>query len=169
MYSVRCGKIFCNKENDAMRNKELTGFILQLIENVEGQIPSFMANEEDRLKANGNVAICVVDEEGAVYGKVFGTDKIRGREAYRVAWMKASQVWITGMRTGEFERRVFNKEIDEKEFGIRRPDYIGWEGGQPLTLQDGTKLSVGFSGFRSESDLEIVARSIPPIAKKSFE
>jgi hypothetical protein len=146
-----------------MERKELSNFISQIIENVEGYIPSYMAIEEDRLKANGNVAICILDEKGNVYGKVFGTDKIRGREAYRVAWMKASQVWITGLKTGEFERKAFNKEIDEREFGIRRPDFIGWEGGQPITLNDGTntRLSIGFSGFRSATDLEIVVKSIP--------
>lgn len=142
-------------------SKQLASLISQLIENVEAFIPSYMANEADRIKANGNVAICILDEEGNVYGKIFGTEKIRGREAYKVAWMKASQVWITGLKTGEFERKAFNNEINESDFGIRRPDYIGWEGGQPIALTDGTKLAVGFSGFRSASDLEIVVKSIP--------
>jgi uncharacterized protein GlcG (DUF336 family) len=145
-----------------METQEPAGFIMQIIKNVEAYIPFYMAIEEDRIKANGNVAICILDKEGSVYGKIFGTDKIRGREAYRVAWMKASQVWITGFKTGEFERMAFNKELDEKEFGIRRPEFIGWEGGQPITLKDGTKLSVGFSGFRGATDLEIVVKSIPP-------
>jgi uncharacterized protein GlcG (DUF336 family) len=143
-----------------MERKELASQISQLLENVEALIPVYLQNEADRVKANGNVAICIVDEEGSVYGKIFGVDKIRGREAYRVAWMKASQVWITGMKTGEFEQKAFNGEINEKEFGIRRPDFIGWEGGQPITLQNGTKLSIGFSGFRSATDLEIVVRSV---------
>src|SRR3954468_9476744 len=127
-----------------MNRKELALTIVEMIGNIEKLIPSYMENEADRAKANGNVAVCIIDEEGEVYGKVFGTDKIRGREAYRVAWMKASQVWITGMKTGEFEQKAFNGEIDEMEFGIRRPDYIGWEGGQPIVLQSGTKLSIGF-------------------------
>jgi uncharacterized protein GlcG (DUF336 family) len=144
-----------------MNRKQLSNLVNQIIENAEALIPSYIAIEADRVKANGNVAICILDEEGSVYGKIFGTDKVRGREAYRVAWMKASQVWITGMKTGEFERKAFNKEINEQEFGIRRPDYIGWEGGQPITIHDGTILSVGFSGFRSATDLEIVVKSIP--------
>jgi glc operon protein GlcG len=120
-----------------------------------------MADEEDRVKANGNVSVCIIDEEGRIYGKMFGlTDKIRSRETYRVAWLKASQVWITGIKTGEFEKLAFNREIDEKQFGIKRPDYIGWEGGQPVTLQDGTVLAVGFSGFRSASDLDIVIKAL---------
>jgi glc operon protein GlcG len=78
--------------------------------------------------------------------------------------MKASQVWITGMKTGEFEKKVFNNELNEKTFGIRRPDFIGWEGGQPVKLADGTILSIGVSGFRSISDLEIVVKAINSIA-----
>jgi glc operon protein GlcG len=55
---------------------------------------------------------------------------------------------------------VFNKEIDEHEFGISMPDFIGWIGGQPITLKDGTKISAGFSGFRGISDIEIVLRAL---------
>jgi hypothetical protein len=32
------------------------------------------------------------------------------RESFRVAWTKASQVWITGMKTGEYEKKIFNSE-----------------------------------------------------------
>jgi uncharacterized protein GlcG (DUF336 family) len=144
-----------------MAMKEQVTIITEIIESVEQLIPFYMENEEDRKKAKGGIAICIIDDEGNVYGKMFGTDKIMMRERYRVAWMKASQVWITGIKTGEFEKLVFNREIDEESFGIRRPDYIGWEGGQPITLKNGTKLSVGFSGFRSASDLEIVMKALP--------
>jgi uncharacterized protein GlcG (DUF336 family) len=144
-----------------MAMKEQVTIITEIIESVAQLIPFYMENEEDRKKAKGGIAICIIDDEGNVYGKMFGTDKIMMRERYRVAWMKASQVWITGIKTGEFEKLVFNREIDEESFGIRRPDYIGWEGGQPITLKNGTKLSVGFSGFRSASDLEIVMKALP--------
>ncbi|WEK20252.1 MAG: heme-binding protein [Candidatus Pedobacter colombiensis] len=154
-----------------MKPKELKTTIASLIDHVSDLVPLYMENEEDKAKANGNVAICLVDAEGMVYGKVFGTDKIRGREAFRVAWVKASQVWITGFKTGEYERLVFNNEIEESRYGIRKPDYVGWEGGQPISLADGTVLSVGFSGFRSATDLEIVhkALSLIPGAIKNNE
>ena len=135
-------------------------FIKQLIEEVAKLVPVYMQIEEDRVKTNGNVAICIIDDEGFVTGKLFGTDKIRARETFRVAWTKASQVWITGIKTGEFERLAFNQEIDEAQFGIKRPDYIGWEGGQPISLPDGTIISVGFSGFRGITDLEIVIKAL---------
>jgi glc operon protein GlcG len=77
-----------------------------------------------------------------------------------VAWTKASQVWLTGVKTGEYERMVFNKEVEENANGIEAPDLIGWEGGQPLTTQKGTKLSVGFSGFRGVTDIEIIVRAL---------
>jgi glc operon protein GlcG len=65
---------------------------------------------------------------------------------------------LTGVKTGAYEKMVFNKEVPENANGIEAPDLIGWEGGQPITLSDGTKLSIGFSGFRGVVDLEIVVR-----------
>lgn len=134
--------------------------VIKIIDNIDSLIPSYMAIEEDRIKANGSVAVCIIDKEGNIYGRIFGDDKILGRERYRIAWMKASQSWITGMKTGEFEKLAFNGDIDERKFGIRRPDYIGWEGGQPIKLRDSTLIYAGVSGFRSVSDLEIVIKAI---------
>ena len=142
-------------------NNELENTIAGIINNVENLIPVYMKNEEDHNKAKNGIAICIIDKDGKVYGKMFGTDKIMMRERYRIAWMKASQVWITGIKTGEFEKLAFNNEIDEKQFGIQRPDYIGWEGGQPIILKDGTVLAAAFSGFRSATDLEIVRKALP--------
>lgn len=139
------------------------GKIEKIIEAAESLISEYMTNPADKNITNGNVALCIIDENGQVYGKLFGSDKVRSRQTFKVAWTKASQVWITGMKTGEFEKKVFNKEINEHEFGISKPDFIGWEGGQPVTLKDGTRLSIGFSGFRGASDLEIVVKAIAKI------
>ncbi|QEC66517.1 hypothetical protein FRZ67_04110 [Panacibacter ginsenosidivorans] len=136
--------------------------LIQLIQNIlieAGKlIPHYMQNKEDERIAHGSCAACIIDEEGNVYGKLYGTNKIRARESYRVAWTKASQVWITGLRTGEYEKKFFNNEIEE--CGIEVPDLIGWEGGQPLTLKNGIKLSVGFSGIRGINDLEIMVKAL---------
>jgi glc operon protein GlcG len=43
------------------------------------------------------------------------------------------------------------------------PDLIGWEGGQPLTLKDGRKLFVGFSGIRGIYDLEIMVKALEKV------
>ncbi len=126
---------------------------------IEKQIPHYMANQEDREIAGGNVAICMIDNEGQVYGKMFGEDKVRRRAFYRIAWIKASQVWITKERTGQFEEMVFAGKLDDKQFGIERPDFIGWEGGQPIKMGD-VDLAIGFSGFRGVNDLKIVVDAI---------
>jgi glc operon protein GlcG len=91
---------------------------------------------------------------------MFGTNRPRQRQSYKVAWTKASQVWLTGYKTGEYERLVFTKQVGENANGIEAPDLIGWEGGQPLALADGSVLSVGFSGFRGTIDIEIMVKAL---------
>ena len=144
-----------------MENQTLNTIIKNAFDEIVKLIPVYMEDPEDSAIANGNVAICIIENEtGMVYGKMFGTNKPRLRQSYQVAWTKASQVWLTGVKTGEYERMIFNREIEENGNGIEAPDLIGWTGGQPITLQDGTKLSVGFSGFRGVIDLEIVVRAL---------
>ena len=143
-----------------MKTKE---FIERLIAEAGMMVPEYMADPEDAKRAQGGCSICIIDAEGNVYGKMFGTAPIQMRETYRIAWVKASQTHITGYPTGEFERLAFNGEIDEKQFGIRRPDYIGWQGGVPLVTRDGTKLSAAFSGFRGVSDVEILQRAFTKV------
>ena len=137
----------------------------KLISAAEKLLPEYLANPADVKNNKGNTAICVIDEDGRVFGKMYGPDRITKRYIFKIAWTKASQVWITGMNTGEFEKQVFNKQIDEHQFGIERPDFIGWEGGQLLTFKDGTRLSVGYSGMRGISDLEIISRALVMINK----
>jgi uncharacterized protein GlcG (DUF336 family) len=134
--------------------------IEQLILEIEKLIPHYMEDPLDQRISNGNVAICIMEQNGMVHGKIYGDNQIRGRQSYRVAWTKASQVWITGIKTMEFEKLFFTNAIDGKKFGIEAPDLIGWEGGQPLTLKDGTVLSIGFSGFRGVIDIEIVVKAL---------
>ncbi len=134
--------------------------IESIIREIENLVPEVLKNPLDKNLNNGNASLCIIDENGQVYGKLFGTDKNKMRQTFKTAWTKASQVWITGFKTGEYEKLVFNKEINEHDFGIIRPDFIGWEGGQPIVLKDGTKLSIGFSGFRGVTDLEIVINAI---------
>lgn len=143
-----------------MTNQSLNTTIEKILAGVERLIPTYMADPRDQEISNGNVAICLIDENGIIYGKMFGINKPRLRQSYRVAWTKASQVWLTGIKTGEYEKRLFNGEFDENANGIEAPDLVGWVGGQPISLSDGTKLSVGFSGFRGTTDLEIVIRAI---------
>lgn len=134
--------------------------ISKLYDAIEKLIPGYLEVPEDKRISNGNLAVCIIDADGVVHGKMFGTSKPRLRQSYKVAWTKASQVWLTGVKTGEYERMVFNKEVDENANGIDAPDLIGWVGGQPLTLKDGSILSVGFSGFRGTTDIEIMQKAL---------
>ncbi|MTH14761.1 heme-binding protein [Flavobacterium sp. LC2016-01] len=126
---------------------------------IEKLIPQYLQIEEDKWISNGNVAICIINEDGDTFGKMYGNDKPRQRQSYKIAWTKASQVWLTGVKTGAYEKMVFNGIVGENANGIEAPDLIGWQGGQPITLKDGTKLSVGFSGFRGTTDLEIAEKA----------
>ena len=134
-----------------------------IITEIEKNIPKYLARPDDS-HSNGNVSVCIIDSYGNIFGKMYGTDKIRCRATYKIAWLKASQVWITGMKTGEFEKKVFNQELHEEDFGIQAPDFIGWPGGQPIVLKNNTILSIGFSGFTGVSDLKIVAEAVKSLS-----
>lgn len=134
--------------------------ISKLLDAIENLVPEYLKNPIDSKISQGCSSVCIITDDGQIFGRLFGADKNRARQSFKIAYTKASQVWITGMKTGEYEKMVFNKEIDEHKFGIIRPDFIGWEGGQPVKLKDGSVLSIGFSGFRGTSDLEIVQRAI---------
>ena len=144
----------------------MSAIITKLFIAIENLIPEYMQNPLDSNIGNGNLAVCIIDEHGVVHGKMFGSDNPRLRNTFKVAWTKASQVWLTGVKTGEYERMVFNKEVEENGNGIEAPDLIGWEGGQQLVLENGEKLSVGFSGFRGVTDLEIMVRALQQAQQK---
>jgi uncharacterized protein GlcG (DUF336 family) len=143
-----------------MEFAEINLIIEKLITALEELVPVYMKIPEDNAISRGVCSVCIIDEKGNIHGKVFGNEKLRCRDSFKIAWTKASQVWITGYKTNEYEKLVFSDKIDHHKFGINMPDMIGWEGGQPIILKDGTKLSVGFSGFRGTSDLEIVKKAI---------
>ncbi len=138
-----------------MTNPSIPFRIDAMIAAVESLVPEFAAQPRNSF-SGGNVALCIIDANQQVHGRMFGTDRLVMRKVYHTAWTKASQVWITGMKTHDYEQKVFNGELDYKQAGILPLDFIGWRGGQPVVLKDGTMLAVGFSGFTGEADLEIV-------------
>ena len=145
---------------------ELEKTIYSLFEALEEEIPGFQNSPEDWDICEGNVAICIISENGKVYGKLYGTDKIRQREIYRIAWQKASQVWITGHNTGDYEKIVFGGNMDPEDSLIELPDLIGWVGGQHVQLDDESRIYVGFSGFQGFNDIGIVQTALKKIKKK---
>lgn len=137
----------------------------KIIDWIDKNISTYMNNPVDYSISDGNVALCIIEKEGKLHGRMYGEDIDKRSNSFYYAWKKARQVLITGMKTGEFERKVFNNEINEYEFPINRPDYIGWIGGQPVELDNGEILAVGFSGFTGETDIQIVEDAIKAIKK----
>lgn len=139
--------------------------ISKIMEWVDANISTYLNNPEDYSISDGHVALCIVEKDGTVHGKMYGDDMNRKRNSFNYAWKKASQVWITGINTGEFERQVFSNEINEYQFGINRPDFVGWIGGQPIILDNGEMLAVAFSGFRGETDIQLIEDALKAIKK----
>lgn len=142
-----------------MTNEKLQQVIKKMFESISAQIPTYKNSEPDWSISAGNVAVCIIDDNGNIYGKIWGNDKLKGRRYYDVAYRKASQVWITGYKTGEYEKLVFTDQINYRDFGIDLPDLMGWQGGQPIQLDAETRISCGFSGFKGVNDLGIVKKA----------
>jgi glc operon protein GlcG len=140
-----------------------------LLNEVVRLFPSFMEDPVDAAQCRGNAGVYVLDPSGRVFGHVFGTDKVLGRQFLGLAHRKALQVWSTGYATGRFEELVYAGKLDECQFGVNRPDFIGWEGGVAFVLPDGSLLAAGFSGFRGVNDVAILKRaaaSVPGLKAK---
>ena len=131
----------------------------RLVEEVTRLFPVFIEDTIDRKQSGGNAAVAVIEPSGQIYGRIFGDDKSRGRAFFNLACRKLIQVWSTGYATGHFEKLVYAGQLDECHFGVNRPDFIGWEGGVPFELADGTLLAAAFSGFRGIKDIEILTRA----------
>jgi glc operon protein GlcG len=142
-----------------MTDSELRVAINNMLESLSAQVPTFRASEADWKNCQGNVAACIIDKEGNVYGKIWGTDKLKGRRYFDIAYRKASQVWITGYATNEYERLVFSDKVNYKEFGIELPDLVGWLGGLPIQLDSETTIYCGFSGFRGVTDIAVLKKA----------
>ena len=142
-----------------MSTEDLLRIINKMIESMTAQVPTYKNSAPDWNNCQGNVAACIIDDAGNVYGKIWGDDKLRGRRVYDIAYRKASQSWITGYNTGEFERLVFTDNLNYRDFGIDLPDLIGWKGGQVIQLDADTRIYCGFSGFKALTDVAIVSKA----------
>ncbi len=136
--------------------------ILAAIRDLE---PRYAAEPENQQINAGHSAVCLMSADGQVWGQVFGTDKLRQRASFSLAYRKCSQVWITGYPTGTYEELVYAKKIDMWKYGIHKPDFVGWEGGQSIAIDGATTLSAGYSGFRGDHDLEIVSLAVAAVTQ----
>ena len=143
-----------------MTDTRMQQIINNMMDSISLQIPAYKHSEADWKNSEGNVAVCIIDDKGNIYGKIWGNDKLRGRKYFDIAYRKASQVWITGYKTGEFERLVFSDKLNYKDFGIELPDLMGWEGGQPIQLDNESRICCGFSGFKGVNDIAIVKKAV---------
>lgn len=131
----------------------------QLIAEIVRLYPSCVANPLDVQWNHGNAAAVVIEPAGDFRGRIFGDDKAIGQKCYQIATRKVLQVWRTGYPTGRFEELVFAGKLNEGDFGIQRPDFIGWQGGVPMLAPDGRLIAAAFSGFRGVTDVEILERA----------
>ena len=143
-----------------MDSTQLQSTIAQIIQSAQDLLPSYLADPVDMGMSDGNISICIVDENGQIYGTMWGSNKIRQRNTFQTAWRKASQVWITGVATGAFEEMVYSHRLDDSQFGIMKPDFIGWEGGWPAIVAGEFHIAVAVSGMRGEKDTALVMEAV---------
>jgi uncharacterized protein GlcG (DUF336 family) len=130
-----------------------------LVAEVARLFPSFIEDPVNRTNSGGCAAVVVIGADGSLHGRLFGEDKTRMRRYHGIASRKAAQVWCTGYPTERFEQLVFSGTLDEKQFGLERPDFIGWKGGVALQAADGQRIAAGFAGFPGVKDVEILERA----------
>jgi len=130
-----------------------------LIKEVARLLPVFLEDPVDREQSQGCAAVASIYPSGQIHGRIFGDDKRQGSVFFGIACRKLIQVWCMGYATGRFEQLVYADKLDECQFGINRPDLIGWEGGVPFELADGTCFAAAFSGFPGVKDIEILTRA----------
>jgi glc operon protein GlcG len=138
----------------------------QLIAEVIRLYPSYIKDPLDVQWNHGNAAVFVLEPDGTLAGHVFGDNKEIGQQCFKVGVRKMLQVWRTGYLTGRFEELVYAGKLDENQFGVQRPDLIGWEGGVPILTPDGKIIAAAFSGFRGIKDIEIIERAAQSIGLK---
>ena len=51
---------------------------------IEELVPVYISIPEDQAKSKGIASLCMIGEDGQVYGKIFGTDKLRGRDSLKL-------------------------------------------------------------------------------------
>ncbi|HEY4299966.1 MAG TPA: hypothetical protein VGM73_03765 [Candidatus Didemnitutus sp.] len=142
---------------------------LRLIAEVIRLYPAYITDPLDVQWNHGNAAVVAIEPSGAFHGRIFGDDKAKGQGCYQIATRKVLQVWRTGHHTGRFEELVYAGKLNESDFGLQRPDLIGWEGGVPILLPEGKMMATAFSGFRGIKDIEILEKAARAIGLKPVE
>ncbi|MES1189686.1 MAG: hypothetical protein ABUS47_01280 [Steroidobacter sp.] len=114
---------------------------------------------EDFKASEGNGALCIMNASGETCMRLFGDNPARQRQTAFYAHKKALQVWLTGHATGAFETLVYTNQVSERDFGLSRPELIGWLGGVEARTSSGERLILAFSGVRGEQDVAILQKA----------
>lgn len=151
-------------------DREKIGEIVQrLFVALEKRIPGFLEEPDDMAISQGNAVMLVIDGNGDVHGKYVGPDPVKQVELGQVAWKKAVQVRLTRVSTGRYEELAYSRRLHWWKYGIPLPEFVGWDGGIPGVLSDGTPLAIAFSGFRGEKDVEILRRAMQDVPEISLD
>jgi hypothetical protein len=142
-------------------------YAVRLIAEVARLYPEYVQDPLDGERNAGNAAVFALGLDGVVHGRLFGDDPAVRQKVYLIASRKLLQVWRTGYPTGRFEELVYAGKLDEANFGIQRPDFIGWLGGVPLLTPDGGLVAAAFSGFRGITDIRILERAGEAVGLKA--
>lgn len=136
-----------------------------IMDEIRRLLPGYLKVEADYKINDGNVAVCILDDTGKVYGEMFGDDRVKLRSTFKTAVSKATQVWLTGYETGKYEMLVYTNQVNWWEYGIPKPEFIGWDGGVPVKIDAEHTLAIGFSGFRGEMDRDIILKATEAVLK----
>jgi hypothetical protein len=142
-----------------MNTTEFQSLCNSIADEVGRLLVEVLKTPEDFQGNEGNCALCIMNASGDTVMRVFGDKPVKQRQTAFNAHKKALQVWLTGYATGAFETLVYTNKISEKEFGLSRPELIGWLGGVEAKTSGGERLILAFSGVRGEQDVGILHRA----------
>ena len=69
----------------AYPNEVIYAMARKLVDEVERLLPEFLQDPTDGKMGGGGSAVIVIDQCGQIHGKIFGTDKARGRWCFGIA------------------------------------------------------------------------------------
>ena len=150
-----------------MTTNEFQSLCNSIADEVGRLLVEVLKTPEDFKASDGNCALCIMNATGETSMRLFGNNPVRQRQTAFNAHKKALQVWLTGYATGTFETMVYTNQISEKQFGLSRPELIGWLGGVEAKTQIGERLILAFSGVRGEQDVGILQQAAEKL--KMFE
>jgi len=150
-----------------MNTLEFQSLCNRIADEIGNLLVEVLKNPEDFKASDGNCALCIMNAHGETIMRMFGNNPVRQRQTAFNAHKKALQVWLTGYATGDFETMVYTNQVSEKQFGLSRPELIGWLGGVEAKTSNGERLILAFSGVRGEQDVGILVQAAEKL--KTFE